>query len=42
MTIDIVHTLSHILITCIYRPHATNVEFFNPELGTLLNVIKSH
>ena len=42
MTIDIVHTLSHILITCIYRPHVTNVEFFNPELDILLNVIKSN
>ena len=42
MTLGIVHTLSHILITRIYRLHTTNVEFFNPELDTLLNVIKSN
>ena len=42
ITMDIVHTRSHILLTCIYRPHATNVEFVKPELDTLLDVSKSN
>ena len=41
ITIDIVHTVSNILITCIYRPHATNVDIFNLQLDTLLHTIKA-
>ena len=42
ITVDIVHTFSHILITCIYRPPSTNVDLFNIELDSLLNTVKGN